>query len=186
MTNGLTITACIVCLIVCVTADCFREIGCSRKGKEFEIGKRWRSREHQCHSCKCVEAKKYVLECQVAIEKKIKDSVKKSKLSAHFDTSIQYAEDEDVKITEKEAKDKKCPPTKAPTYNWATGTFDPFTYKTVYYYYTRKESRCCSRSVHFTNIHPSCKVVKVNKCRSKVVKKSNPKERCFMSMSFKG
>nr|XP_039274595.1 uncharacterized protein LOC120348516 [Styela clava] len=187
MNSWIMISLFVATAIVCVSADCYREDGCSNTNdKEFRIGKRWKPKSNPCYTCKCIKTKKFVLACLEAVNKKRNLSVKKSQLSARFESPVNFAPDEDIEITEKEAKTKECSPTRAPIYNWAVGTFEPITYKMVYFYYKRKESRCCSRFMNFTNVHLSCKVVRISKCRSIVVKRENPKERCNKPMSFTG
>ncbi|XP_039270618.1 uncharacterized protein LOC120345291 [Styela clava] len=175
-------------LIGYVAAACYREVGCSStwgKGRTYRIGQRWKPKSDPCYVCKCVKAKKIVLKCQVAIDEHPK-TVKKSLLSARFESMSVNAKNEDIKITRKEAKTIECPPIRAPIYNWATGTFEPITYKNVYYYYIRRVSSCCSRFIGYTSVHPACKVVKISKCRSKAVRKDNPQERCNLSMRYVG
>ncbi|XP_039271384.2 uncharacterized protein LOC120345867 [Styela clava] len=176
------------CLVSCVVADCYWEVGCTntkRKGRQYNVGQKWRPSSNSCYNCKCILAKKFVLECLEVAETQ-SQSVKKSQISARLSNPVRFAQEENVKITAKEAATKECAPTPAPTYNWSTGTFQPITYRTVHYYYTRKESRCCSLYFAPISVHPLCKVVKVGKCGTKVVLKSNPKESCNMAMSFRG
>ncbi|XP_039274153.2 uncharacterized protein LOC120348098 isoform X1 [Styela clava] len=179
----------VACTISCITADCYIDNGCPNtktKKKEYRIGQRWRPNSDPCYTCKCVKSKEYVLACLEAINQKPKLSFKKSELIATFESTIRYAADEEMEINEREVKTKQCSPIRAPVYNLSTSKFESITYKTVYYFYTRKESRCCSRFSYFTNVHASCKVVKIGRCRSKLVKKENPKERCNMPMALIG
>ncbi|XP_039274594.1 uncharacterized protein LOC120348515 [Styela clava] len=189
MKSSISIASIIVCIIVYVAADCYQEAGCSNShgnDKIYKVGQRWRPDSVSCYTCKCISTKKFVLACLEAVNKKPNLSVKKSQMSARFESPVTYTPDEDIEIPREEANTKECSPTRAPIYNWATGTFEPITYKMVYYYYTEKKSRCCSRFMNFTNVHPSCKVVKINKCRSIVVRRDNPNERCNRAMSLIG
>lgn len=178
------------CVVVCVAADCYRQYGCEDKKRntKYEAGQRWKPSTNPCYRCYCYEAKRYVLGCQKAVEEDLPytSSVKKSAFIARLYRLPSQQEDEDVEISQEEAKTIECELVPGPTYNSVTGEFEDRIYRNIYYYYTVKQSQCCSRTLAYRSVHPSCEAVQISECRWKVVQKENPTEPCNAAMSFVG
>lgn len=84
------------------------------------------------------------LTCKVAIDAPV--SVLKSHIaSPKAATKKNITSEISVKLTPRQAKAKRCLPTRAPAYNWMTGTFEEINYQTITYYYYRREASCCNR-----------------------------------------
>ncbi|XP_039272650.2 uncharacterized protein LOC120346920 [Styela clava] len=177
-------------VVVCVSADCYRQIGCEDKKRksEYEYGQRWKPSTNPCYRCSCYEAKRYVLGCQKAVEKESSRafSVKKSAFIARLYKLPTEQQFEDIEITREEAKTIECDPVPGPIFNIKTEKFQNRIYRNVYYYYTEKQSQCCSRTIAYRSIHPSCEAVQISECRWKVVQKDHPTEPCNGPMSFVG